>query len=368
MALVPERDDLQALEGYHSAQVDVEVRLNTNESPYPPPASWRDEVAAAVAGIAWERYPDRRAVELRRAIAAWHGVDWEQVFAANGSNEVLQTLLLAYGGHGRRVVTFEPTYQLHGHIARITGAEVVEGERGSDFALDEDAALALIEAAQPVVTFLCSPNNPTGRVESPSLVRRILDAAPGLVVVDEAYAQFADWSALDLVDDARPLCVVRTFSKTWSMAGARLGYLVGPTWVVETMEKVVLPYHLDAAKQLEGTLALAHVQEMDGRVRQIVDERERLVEGLGRLDVDVFPSGANFVLFRPRRARGRAVWQALVERGVLVRDCSSWPRLTDCLRVTIGTPGENDRFVAALADALHDLVPAAVAAAGGSPS
>ena len=264
MALVPERDDLQALEGYHSAQVDVEVRLNTNESPYPPPASWRDEVAAAVAGIAWERYPDRRAVELRRAIAAWHGVHWEQVFAANGSNEVLQTLLLAYGGHGRRVVTFEPTYQLHGHIARITGAEVVEGERGSDFALDEDAALALIEAAQPAVTFLCSPNNPTGRVESPSLVRRVLDAAPGLVVVDEAYAQFADWSALDLVDDARPLCVVRTFSKTWSMAGARLGYLVGPTWVVETMEKVVLPYHLDAAKQLAGTLALAHVAG-DGR-------------------------------------------------------------------------------------------------------
>ncbi len=355
MALVPERDDLRALEGYHSAQVDVEVRLNTNESPYPPPAAWREEYAAAVADLAWERYPDRRAVGLRQAIAAWHGVRWEQVFAANGSNEVLQTLLLAYTGHGRRVVTFEPTYQLHGHIARITGAEVVEGERASDFALDVDAAVDLIQTAQPSVTFLCSPNNPTGRVESPELVRRVLEAAPGLVVVDEAYAQFADWTALDLVGDDVPLCVVRTFSKTWSMAAARLGYLVGPEWVVATMEKVILPYHLDAAKQLAGTLALQHVEEMDGRVRQIVAERERLIASLRELPVDVFPSGANFVLFRPRTAGGRAVWKALVKRSVLVRDCSSWPRLTDCLRVTIGTPEENDRFVAALEESLKEL-------------
>jgi len=358
--LVSARDDVQALEGYHSAQVDVDVRLNTNESPYPPPASWREELAAALADVAWERYPDRRALALRRAIAGWHGTRWEQVFAANGSNEVLQTLLLAYGGHGRRVVTFEPTYQLHGHIARITGAEVVEGERGRDFALDADRAVALIEAARPAITFLCSPNNPTGLVEPPDLVRRVLDVAPGLVVVDEAYAQFADWTALDVVEEGRPLCVVRTFSKTWSMAGARLGYLVAPTWVVETMEKVVLPYHLDSVKQLAGTLALGHVDEMDGRVRQIVAERERLVASMAGLDLDVFPSGANFVLFRPQRARGRAVWQALVERGVLVRDCSSWPRLEDCLRVTVGTPEENDRFLTALGESLRDLVPAGV--------
>lgn len=356
MALVPERDDLRALEGYHSAQVDVDVRLNTNESPYPPPAAWREAYAVAVAGVAWERYPDRRAVGLRKAIAAWHELGWEQVFAANGSNEVLQTLLLAYGGPGRRVVTFEPTYQLHGHIARITGADVVEGERGSDFALDEDAAVDLIADAQPVVTFLCSPNNPTGRVEPPGLVRRVLDAAPGIVVVDEAYAQFADWSALELVDDGRPLCIVRTFSKTWSMAGARLGYLVGPTWLVATLEKVVLPYHLDAAKQIAGTLALGFVEEMEGRVRQIVGERERLIAAMRDLPIDVFPSGANFVLFRPRTAGGRAVWKALVERSVLVRDCSSWPRLTDCLRVTIGTPDENDRFLAALSESLEEVM------------
>jgi histidinol-phosphate aminotransferase len=347
---VPVRDDLRALERYHSALVDVPVRLNVNESPYPPPAGWRDELAAAMATIDWHRYPDRSARSLRTAIADWHGVRAEQVFAANGSNEVLQTLLLAYGGSGRTVVTFEPTYQLHGHIARITGTSVVEGERAKDFSLDAAVAREVIDSAQPVVAFLCSPNNPTGLVEPPSLVRAVLDAAPGLVVVDEAYAQFADWTALELVDDVVPLVVVRTFSKTWSMAGARLGYLVGPEWVVDALQQVVLPYHLDAAKQLAGTLALRHVDEMDARVKQIVAERERLAEALQRLPVEAFPSGANFILFRP--ADGPAVWQALVDRGVLVRDCSSWPRLTNCLRVTVGTPEENDCFLDALREAL----------------
>jgi len=210
--------------------------------------------------------------------------------------------------------------------------------------------------------FLCSPNNPTGLVESSARVHELLSIAPGLVVVDEAYAQFADWSALDLLDEHRPLVVTRTFSKTWSMAGVRLGYVIGPTWFVAELDKVVLPYHLDAAKQLAGALALRHVDEMDARVKQIVAERERLVESLTRLDVDVFPSGANFVLFRVRPGAGAAVrtghdvWRALVERSVLVRDCSGWPRLADCLRVTIGTPEDNDRFLAALADSLADDV------------
>jgi histidinol-phosphate aminotransferase len=347
---VPVRDDLRALERYHSARVDVPVRLNVNESPYPPPAGWRDELAAAMATIEWHRYPDRTALGLRAAIARWHGVRAEQVFAANGSNEVLQTLLLAFGGTGRTVVTFEPTYQLHGHIARITGTTVVEGERADDFTLDPSVARQVIDSAQPVVVFLCSPNNPTGLVEPPALVHAVLDAAPGLVVVDEAYAQFANWSALDLIDGDVPLVVVRTFSKTWSMAGARLGYLVGPEWVVDAMQQVVLPYHLDAAKQLAGSLALGHVDEMDARVKQIVAERERLAEALARLPVETFPSGANFILFRP--PDGPAVWQALVDRGVLVRDCSSWPRLANCLRVTVGTPEENDCFLDALAAAL----------------
>ncbi len=346
------RDDLRALEGYHSAQVEVEVRLNTNESPFPPPDAWREEFAAGLATIDWHRYPDRAATALRAAIADWHGVATEQVFAANGSNEVLQTLLLTYAGPGRTVLTFEPTYQLHGHIARITGATVVEVERNPDFSLDVEVARAAVEASQPAVTFLCSPNNPTGRVEDPAMVRALVDATSGLVVVDEAYAQFADWSALDLVSDDVPLVVVRTFSKTWSMAAARLGYMVGPAWLVRRLGDVVLPYHLDAAKQLAGRLALGHVDEMDARVKTIVAERERLIEALARLPVDVFPSGANFVLFRVTPRTGHDVWQGLVERSVLVRDCSSWPRLDGCLRVTVGTPAENERFLAALAEVL----------------
>lgn len=352
--MIPVRDDLSVLEGYHSAQVDVRVRLNTNESPEPPPSAFRDAVAAEVSRIDWHRYPDRSATELREAIASLHGVDPAQVFAANGSNEVLQTVLLAYAGPGRTVVTFEPTYQMHAQIARVTGAEVVEGERASDFTLDPAEVARVIREYQPHVVFLTSPNNPTGLVEPASRVEQLLELAPGLVVVDEAYAQFADWTALDLVAEDRPLVVTRTFSKTWSMAGARLGYLIGPTWLVAELDKVVLPYHLDAVKQIAGRLALRFADDMNDRVAQLIAERERIVAGLSTLPLDVFPSGANFVLFRvrPGALDGRAVWQGLVDRSVLIRDCSSWPRLGDCLRVTVGTADENTEFLNALTDVL----------------
>lgn len=345
---IPVRDDLRALEGYHSPQVDVAIRLNTNESPLPPPAAWRDAFAAELSRVDWNRYPDRAATDLRQAIAELHGVDAANVFAANGSNEVLQTLLLTYAGPGRTVATFEPTYQLHGHIARLTGAQLAEGERAADFTLDLAEVERVIAEAQPMVTFLCSPNNPTGLEEPRANVERVLDLAPGIVVVDEAYGQFASWSALELIDDARALVVTRTFSKTWSMAGTRLGYLVGPTWLVAELDKVILPYHLDTAKQIAGRLALRHVGEMETRVTEIVAERERLSTELAQLAVDVIPSGANFILFRPRQRGGRQVWQELLERSMLVRDCSGWPRLDNCLRVTIGTSDENTAFLAAM--------------------
>ncbi len=357
--MIPVRDDLRALDGYHSAQVDVRVRLNTNESPEPPPAAFRDAVAAEVSRVEWHRYPDRAATELRQAIAELHGVDAAQIFVANGSNEVLQTVLLAYAGPGRTVATFEPTYQMHAQIARVTGATVVEGERAADFTLDPAEVERVITEFAPHVVFLTSPNNPTGLVEPVERVQQLLAIAPGLVVVDEAYAQFADWSALDLVAEDRPLVVTRTFSKTWSMAGARLGYLVGPTWLVAELDKVVLPYHLDAVKQIAGRLALRFSDDMNDRVEHVVAERERVVAALGDLPLDVFPSGANFVLFRvrPGALDGRAVWQGLVDRSVLIRDCSSWPRLENCLRVTIGTPEENTEFLQALADVLVGVVP-----------
>lgn len=353
MTRVPVRDDLRALEGYHSPQVDVRIRLNTNESPFGPPEAWRQAFAAELAEVKWERYPDRSARALREGIAAMHGVTPGQVFAANGSNEVLQTLLLTFAGHGRTVATFEPTYQLHAQLARTTGATVAEGERAPDFTLDLAEVSRVLTETSPVITFLCSPNNPTGLVEPESNVRTVLEQVPGLLVMDEAYAQFADWSALELVDEETPLVVSRTFSKTWSMAGTRLGYLIGPEWLVAELDKVVLPYHLDTAKQIAGRLALTFVDEMEARVHFIVSERERLQAGLAALPIDTFPSGANFILFRPRTKSGRDVWQGLLDRDVLVRDCSGWPRLTNCLRVTVGTSDENDAFLQALEEVVR---------------
>ena len=352
---VQPRDDIALMAGYHSPQLDVAVRLNTNECPLPPPDAFAEAVAAAARSVPWNRYPDRQATELRSRIAARHGVDPDRVFAANGSNEVLQCLLLAYGGAGRRAVVFEPTYALHSHLARVTGTAVASGERDSDFNLDPDAAMALIASAEPSVTFLCSPNNPSGTVEPRPVIASLLNAVgstSGLLCVDEAYAEFSPHSALDLIDDETPLAVTRTYSKTWAMAGARLGYLIGPRWLVAELDKVALPYHLDALKQAVGIAALDFVDDMQARVGAIVSERTRLSDRLSGLPVDVWPSGANFVLFRPRDRNGAEVWQQLLARSVLVRNCASWPRLVGCLRVTIGTPEEDDKFLDALTEIL----------------
>ena len=349
--LIPVRDDLQLFDGYHSPQVAVDVRLNTNESPYPPPAAWLDALRDELAGIAFHRYPDREAAALRAGIAELEGVRPDQVLAANGSNEALLWLCLAYGGHGRNVGVFEPTYALHSHIARITGTGVLSGARREDFTLDP-AEVDRVLALRPEITFLCSPNNPTGRVERREDVTGVLERVPGLLVVDEAYGQFASWSAIELVDDARPLVVLRTYSKTWSMAAARLGYLIGPAWLIEALEKVALPYHLDALKQVAGRLALRFRSEMEARVALLVEERGRLTAALADLPVETWPSESNFILFRPTAVDGRTVWERLLERSILVRDCTSWPNLDGCLRVTVGTPEENSAFLAALKEAL----------------
>lgn len=346
------RPDVALRDGYHSPQVDVDVRLNTNESPLAPPQAFLDAVAAEVARVAWNRYPDRGATELRRRIADLHGVEPSQVFVANGSNEVLQTLSLTYAGPGRSVAVFEPTYAMHSQIARIAGSEVAEGARAADLSLDLAEVRRVLAESSPAITYVCSPNNPTGMVETRETVLDVLGLVPGLLVVDEAYGQFAPWSALELVDEDTPLVVTRTFSKTWSMAAARLGYLVGPSWVVAELEKVVLPYHLDALKQAAGCVALDHVAEMEQRVATLVEERGRVHAALADLPLEVWPSSANFILFRPLHHDGDAVWADLVADSVLVRNCASWPGLHNCLRVTIGTRDEDDRFLNALRKAL----------------
>lgn len=346
-------DNLGPSEGYHSPQVDVAVRLNTNESPFPPPPDFVAALQEAVGEVEFHRYPDRHAQALRTALAGLHGTTPDRIFCANGSNEVLQTICLTYGGPGRVAAVFEPTYAMHSQIARLTGTEVATGERDASFLLDLDEVESVLRRRQPQLTFVCSPNNPTGRAEQRDVVARVIDLAPGLTVVDEAYGQFSAWSATELLTDDSPLAVIRTYSKTWSMAAARLGYAIAPPWVVAELEKRVLPYHLDTVKQLAGMLALDFRSEMEARVAAIVEERGRVAAALGELDVDTWPSDANFILFRPRRLAGHDVWKGLLDRSVLVRDWSHWPRLEGCLRMTIGTPDENDAFLSALTEILE---------------
>jgi histidinol-phosphate aminotransferase len=353
------RDDLRALEGYHSPQVEVEVRLNTNESPYAPPAAFVERWLDALRTVEWNRYPDRAATDLRASLGAFLGQSPSRLLCGNGSNEILQTLLLTYGGAGRRALMFEPTYALHAQIARGTGTDVVAGERRTDFAIDPNDAIAAMDRTRPSVVFICSPNNPTGTVDPRDTVERLAGAAAdlgALLVVDEAYGEFAPWSASELVSEDLPLAVVRTYSKVWSLAGVRLGFAVAPTWMISQLEKVMLPYNLSVPTQIAGALALDFAAEMEHRVATLVEERGRLFAALAATDgIDVCPSGANFLLFRVA-GDAHELWKRLLARGVLVRDFSSWPRIEGCLRVTVGTPGENDAFLAALGEALPEVV------------
>ena len=349
------------MKAYHSPQVDVRVRLNTNESPDAPTGDFTGALAERLAAVDWNRYPARSAERLRTGIGELHGTSAENVFAANGSNEVIQTLLLTYAAGGGRVGLFTPTYALHSHIARIVGAEVVTAPRREDFGIGAPAATRFAETERPDVLFLCSPNNPTGTVEEPATLRAVLDVVSGyggLVVIDEAYVQFTarepgGTTAVDLLDEAAPLVVCRTFSKAWALAAARIGYALAPDAVVAELHKVVLPYHLGVVTQEVGLLCLSDTAAADRRAAATVAERERLAAGLGALPVHQWPSGANFILFRPTARSGAEVWQGLLERSVLVRDCSSWEGLEGCLRVTVGTPEENTIFLEALGDVLR---------------
>ena len=355
--MISPRDDVVLMEGYHSAQVDVDVRLNTNESPEPPPSAWIDEIADAARDVDWHRYPDRAATELRSAIGALHDVGPEQVFVANGSNEVLQTAaahLRRAGAHRRDVGAHlrpaRPHLAPHRHVRRRQGNGPPTSPPTSR------RSVGWSTGSSPSVAFLCSPNNPTGVVDSEATVRATLDlvaVGDGLLVVDEAYGQFAPWSALGLVADDVPLVVTRTFSKTWSMAAARLGLPDRSRPRSSTScTRSCCPITSTPSSRRPGITAVGHRAEMDARVSRLVEERGRLVTRLGELPVDVWPSGANFVLFRPRTVPGGETWRRLVERSVLVRDCSSWPRLEGCLRVTIGTTEEDDLFLSALEEIL----------------
>ena len=342
------RPGLREVEPYAAPQLDVPVRLNTNECPYPLPPAFAEELAQAVRGLALHRYPDREAVELRARLARAVGHEPEGTWVANGSNEILQQLLLAYGGAGRAVACFEPTYAMHARIAWTTGSEVLREELPPPWRLDAERLVRAAERA--AVVFACSPNNPTGNAQDPEVLAEAARRAPGtLFVVDEAYVEFGGRTAAPLVREPPNLVVVRTFSKAFALAGARIGYCLAAPEVVEDLRRVRLPYHLSTLTQAAGLVALRHRDEALAILDAVREQRDRISAALPELGVEAFPSEANFVLFRPPRPAAE-VWRGLLDRGVLVRDFSAL--VPGCLRVTAGTPEEVDRFLDALKEVL----------------
>ena len=349
---LPIREDLAGLEPYGAPQLDVPYQLNTNENPYGPSVALQRAVADAVAAVAGtlHRYPDRDALELRRDLAGYlgHGLSVGNVWAANGSNEIIQQLLQAFGGPGRCALGFEPSYSMHPLISQVTCTAWIAAKRDADFGLSTAAAQAW--EAQPDIVFITSPNNPTGTAVPLELIAEVYRAAPGMVIVDEAYAEFrrdGTPSALTLLPGRERLVVTRTMSKAFAAAGTRLGYLAADPAVIDALLRVRLPYHLSTVTQAVARATLAAAGELLSTVEALRAERDKLVAWLRDRGLKAADSDANFVLFGTFEDRHK-VWQGLLDQGVLIRETGpqGW------LRVTVGTPREMAAFRAALTEVL----------------
>ena len=344
------RPGLREVGPYDSPQLEVAARLNTNECPLPLPEGFSDDLAAAVRELSLNRYPDGEMRALREALAARTGSEVDGVWTANGSNEILTQLLMAYGGAGRRAALFEPTYLLHRRLCWLTQTEIVERRLDPPFEIDDDA-VTWAGTSGADVAFVCSPNNPTGNTQSVDAIRSLAAGSDALVIVDEAYIEFGGETALPLVAEHPNVAVVRTFSKAFALAGARIGYALAAPEVVEDLQRVRLPYHLSALTQAAGLTALRHADEAAAGLDAIRTERDRITNALSEIDgTTVFPSQANFVLFQPP-GDAKELWQGLLDRGVLIRDLTD--AVPNGLRVTAGTTHEVDLFLKALEEVLR---------------
>jgi histidinol-phosphate aminotransferase len=351
---LPLRDDLRGKSPYGAPQLAVPVRLNTNENPHPPTEALVEDVVRSVQEAAADlhRYPDRDAVALRTDLARYLTtqtgvpVGVENVWAANGSNEILQQLLQAFGGPGRTAIGFVPSYSMHPIISDATRTEWLEAARSADFSLDVEAAIAAIIERKPDVVFIASPNNPSGQSVSLPDLRRLLDVVPGILIVDEAYGEFSSQpSAAALIQEyPTRLIISRTMSKAFAFAGGRLGYLIATPAVIDAMLLVRLPYHLSSVTQAAARAALRHADDTLGSVATLIAERERVATALARLGFRVIPSDANFILFG-EFADAPATWQRYLDAGVLIRDVG----IPGYLRATTGLAEENDAFLRASA-------------------
>jgi histidinol-phosphate aminotransferase len=352
---LPLRDDLRGKSPYGAPQLAVPVRLNTNENPHPPTPALIDDVAASVRAAAAElqRYPDRDVVALRTDLATYLSsqtgiaVGVDNVWAANGSNEILQQLLQAFGGPGRSAIGFVPSYSMHPIISNATQTAWLSANRADDFSLDSGVAARAIKEHNPDIVFVASPNNPSGQSVSSDDLRLLLDAmTDGIMILDEAYGEFSSQpSAIGLIADyPTRLVVTRTMSKAFAFAGGRLGYLIAAPAVIEAMLLVRLPYHLSAVTQAAAGAALRHADDTLGSVATLICERNRVSEALTAMGFQVIPSDANFVLFG-QFADAPATWQCYLDDGVLIRDVG----IPGYLRATIGLAEENDALLAASA-------------------
>jgi histidinol-phosphate aminotransferase len=351
---LPLRDALRPLSPYGAPQVPAQASLNTNENPYSPSATLQKAITDAVANVAanLNRYPDRDATKLRTDLAAYinelSGTKFsaENIWAANGSNEIIQSIFLAFGQGS--VLGFTPSYSMHPLIAKTTGAQWIDGKRNSDFSLNTADAVAEILANKPSLTFITTPNNPTGgavTIESIQLLADAAKAVGGLLVVDEAYAEFSqEISAVTLIANNPHVIVIRTMSKAFAFAGARVGYLVSDQAVKDAMMIVRLPYHLSAMTQAAALVAIEHRAELLGGVSTLIAARENVVSELHAMGLTTIPSSANFVLFTGFKQEAPQLWAEMLEKGVLIRDVG----LSGYLRVTIGNEAENQLFVSAL--------------------
>lgn len=332
---------------YDPKYIPAEIMNSANENPRDVEESIKREINSAVRKVSLNRYPDPLGNELRDMIAEANGLDRNQVLLGNGGDELLFNLALAYGGPGRKFLNMPPTFSVYVNNAQLTNTEVVNVPRREDFSIDEEAVLARVAEGDIDYIIVTSPNNPTGMLAPDDFVLKLLDATDALVMVDEAYFEFSRSSLRPYLAMHENLVLLRTFSKAFSLAGVRLGYLLGNESVIREFMKVRQPYSVDAISQAVGRVVFANRAKFEPRIEEIISERARMLDELAAIEgVTVYPSESNYILFKVDQAG--AVWDKLFDRGILIRDFSRAKYLENCLRVSIGTPEENDAFLNAL--------------------
>lgn len=353
-SLCPSAPQLADVEPYDPKYLPADIMLSANENTADVPEDIRRQIERELRQVALNRYPDPLANDLRDMIAQANGLDREQVLVGNGGDELLFDLALAWGGPGRKFLNMPPTFSVYRNNAQLTNTEVVDVPRDSDFSLNSEACLARLRHGDIAYTIVTSPNNPSGNLADPAQVRRFLEASNALVVVDEAYFEFSRNTMRPLLDQFPNLCILRTFSKAFSLAGVRLGYLLGSPAIITELKKVRQPYSVSALSQAVAKVVYANRAAFEEGIDAILDERERMAQALNAMaGVKAYPSDSNYILFRLDSTKdAQAVWQRLLDNGVLVRDFSKTQFLDNCLRVSVGSTYENDRFLQELTVAL----------------